>query len=56
MWGGMVELAKNEYQFDSLRNDPRFREWISSGEAQLNLVQKQIRPYLTDMKFSETDK
>ena len=46
MWGGMVAVAKNEYQFDSLRDKPRFQEWIRNGEEQLKLIQNQIKPYL----------
>ena len=46
MWGGMVEVATIEYQFDSLRDKPRFQKWIRNGEEQLELIQNQIRPYL----------
>jgi len=55
MWAGMVEVAKNEYQFDSLRDTPRFQEWIRNGEEQLELIQNQIRPYLTDALSSKID-
>ena len=48
MWGGMVEAAKIDYQFDSLRDTPRFQEWIRNGEEQLKRIQNQIRPYLAD--------
>ena len=46
MWGGMVEMAKFDSQFDALRNNPRFKEWVRSGEEQLEVVQNQIKPYL----------
>lgn len=46
MWGGMVDIAKIDYQFDSLRDHPRFQEWLRNGEEQLKVVQNQIRPYL----------
>ena len=55
MWGGMVEMAKFDYQFDVLRNNPRFQEWIRRGEKQLELIQNQIRPYLPLMPPIKTD-
>lgn len=47
MWGGMVDMAKIEKQFDTLRDDVRFKQWIRAGEEQLKVVQNQIRPYLS---------
>ena len=55
MWGGMVEMEKFDYQFDVLRNNPRFQEWIRRGEKQLELIQNQIRPYLPLMPPIKTD-
>lgn len=46
MWGGMVEAAKIDYQFDSLRDHPRFQKWLRNGEERLKFAQNQIRPYL----------
>ncbi len=48
MWGGMVECAKIDYQFDNLREDPRFQEWVKSGEEKLKVVQDKIRPHLAN--------
>jgi len=55
MWGGMVAMVKYDVQFDVLRDDPRFQEWVRSGEIQLEAVQKQIRPYLPSTPSIKTD-
>ena len=55
MWGGMVAMAKFDRQFDVLRNDPRFQDWLRRGEKQLEDVQKQIGPFFPPTPPTKTD-
>ena len=55
MWGGMVEAAKIDYQFETIRDDPRFEQLLKNGEERLTFVQNQIRPYLPTTPLIKTD-
>jgi len=55
MWAGMVDMVNHDIQFDTLRQDPRFHEWVKGGEKQLAELQKQIRPYLPLTPPTQTD-
>lgn len=47
IWGGMTSYVKYDVQFNALRNDAHFLEWIKNGERQVADLQNRIRPYLT---------
>jgi hypothetical protein len=45
-FGSLSLYVKNDPQFDAIRHEKQFKDWVSRGEKELEEVRKEIREYL----------
>lgn len=51
-FGGLNSLVRFDYQFDNIRDEPKFIAWVDRGGKKLATIRKEVRNYLA----SEEDK
>jgi TolB-like protein/lipopolysaccharide biosynthesis regulator YciM len=44
--GSLTLFVKNDPQFDAIRHEKQFKDWVSRGEKKLEGIRKEIREYL----------
>jgi TolB-like protein/lipopolysaccharide biosynthesis regulator YciM len=45
-FGGLNSFVRFDMQFDNIRNEKQFKDWVSRGEKELESVRKEISEYL----------
>lgn len=45
-WGSLYSFSQIDPQFNNIRDDQRFKDWVGNGERQLDSIRNEVREYL----------
>lgn len=45
-WGALYSFSQIDPQFNNIREDQRFKDWVGNGERQLDSIRNEVREYL----------